>query len=67
MNTANDCAIKLIGAAILRLSGTRNDGRRAETRQIVYITDETDKVFLSREACLALGMISPDFPAIGSS
>ena len=36
-----------------------------ETRQIAYITDTSDCIFLSRAACIDLGMISETFPTIG--
>ena len=37
------------------------------TRQITYITDSSDKLFLSREACIDLGMISRHFPTVGEN
>ena len=40
-------------------------GARLETRQLVYITDTSDRLFLSKEACITLGMISTKFPTIG--
>ena len=36
-----------------------------ETRQIAYITNTSDRIFLSRAACIDLGMISETFPTIG--
>ena len=33
--------------------------------QIVYVTDSSNKIFLSREACVALGMIPESFPTVG--
>ena len=67
MHAANNNTIDILGAVILRFSGMSNNGNRLETRQIVYITDSTDKVFLSREACITLGIISNKFPMIGES
>jgi hypothetical protein len=32
---------------------------------MTYVTDNSDKLFISREACIALGMISNSFPTIG--
>ena len=37
------------------------------TRQITYVTDNSEKLFLSREACIALGMITEAFPTIGET
>ena len=35
------------------------------TKQIVYVTTDADKFFLSREACIQLHMISDKFPTVG--
>ena len=65
MHAANGNGIKILGATILRISGTDDHGDNIETRQMTYITDCSDKLFLSREACVALGIISDSFPSIG--
>ena len=67
MHAANKAPIKILGAAIIRLSGTAKSGKRVETRQILYVTDNADKLFISREACISLGMISKNFPSIGEA
>ena len=48
----------------IRYSGKTSNGIR-ESRQIVYVTDVDNKVFLSREACVSLGIISDQFPKVG--
>ncbi len=63
MKAANNVNINIIGAVIVRLSEPQNRG--TSTKQIIYITDSTNKFFLSREACLALGIISKQFPIVG--
>ena len=65
MNAANGKGINILGAAILRFSGKSPNGEPRETRQITYITDNSDQLFLSREACIALGIITTRFPAVG--
>lgn len=65
MHAANEKGINILGAAILRFSGTGKPDHPMETRQIVYVTDSSDRIFLSREACVELGMISKTFPTIG--
>jgi hypothetical protein len=37
------------------------------TRQMVYVTNHTDKLFLSREACTDLGIISQQFPTVNEA
>ena len=65
MHAANNNGIKILGAVILRFSGRSNSGKALETRQIVYVTNNPDKLFLSREACTALGLITKNFPSVG--
>ena len=66
MRTANNLGIKILGATVLRMSAKNPEGKTLETRQMTYITDTSDKLFLSREACSALGIINDTFPTVGS-
>lgn len=61
---ANENNIGIIGVVILRLTGTSPSGRKYEAREMVYVTIDTDKLFLSRKACQNLEMISSSFLAI---
>ena len=47
------------------LSGKDQSGDERTTRQIIYITYSTDKLFFSRGACVDLGIISAQFPTVG--
>ena len=64
MTAANEAPINILGALALRISDTHGPGGM-ETRQVVYFTDSTQKFFLSRGACEALGVIGADFPKTG--
>ena len=64
MRAANREPINIIGGTVIRFSSTDSSGHKVETKQIVYITDSTDKIFLSKGACIDLGIISPQFPLI---
>lgn len=66
MNAANDGYIVIIGSVVVRLSGQSPTGGTLETRQILYVTKRTNKLFRSQEACKDLGLVSPDFPLVGS-
>ncbi|XP_021365018.1 uncharacterized protein LOC110457888 [Mizuhopecten yessoensis] len=66
MHTATYGGIKILGATILRLIGKDKAGNTKETRQMTYVTSSTDKLFLSREACAALGIIHDSFPTVGA-
>ena len=61
MHAADNHAINILGTTILRLSEKDNTGGGVTTRQMVYITDNVDKLFLSREPCTDLGIIHPNF------
>ena len=65
MHSADNHNIPILGATILRLSGRDWLGNKRMTRQITYITNSTDKLFLSREACVDLGIIPAYFPVVG--
>ena len=65
MTAANRGAIDIIGALALRISGTSPSKTTLKTHQMVYFTSSTDRMFLSKQACIALGMIPPSFPTIG--
>lgn len=67
MTAANERKIDICGALALRISGTSPSGQTHETRQIVYFTDSSDRLFLSKQACMALGMITSNFPTIGEA
>ena len=67
MTAANRGAIDIIGALALRISGTSPSKTTLETHQMVYFTTSTDRMFLSKQACIALGMIPPSFPTIGGT
>ena len=65
MHAANNEGISILGAVALRFSGCNPQGQTVETRQLTYVTKSTDTLFLSREACSVLGIISDRFPAVG--
>ena len=67
MHAADNHDIRILGAAILRLSGKNNKGEERTTRHMVYVTDNIDKLFLSREACVDLGIIPNTFPAMNEA
>lgn len=65
MHTATNGGIPILGAIPLRISGKDPLGHVVESRQLTYITDTSDKLFLSKEACIDLGIISDSFPTLG--
>ena len=66
MRSADNKTIPILGAIPLTITA-RGKHNHYSTRQLTYVTDKTDKFFLSREACTDLGIISPSFPTAGNS
>ena len=50
MHAANNKSIQILGAIILKLHGSSKDGNVRAAHQITYITNDSDKLFLCREA-----------------
>lgn len=67
MHAANRKGINILGAVILRFEGNTPTGNKVETRQLTYVSDDTEKCFLSKEACISLGLITNKFPTIGEN
>jgi len=67
MHAANNQGINILGAIICHMTGQEGKGKQTKTRQIIYVTDSCDKFFLSRQACVDLGLVPSCFPAVGSS
>ena len=51
----------------IHISGTNKLGETVETHQITYITENSDKLFLSKQACIDLGMLTENFPTISET
>lgn len=67
MNAANHKSIKILGGVLLSIHGKDQDDNHRETRQLTYITSDSDKFYLSESACIDLGIISRKFPTIGEA
>ena len=61
MTAANRNNLDIIGAIALRLSDSAAQGG-IDPRQIIYICRDTSDFFLSRGACVELGIVPPNFP-----
>lgn len=67
MHTANNNQIAIIRAVILNITSQSQGGIQHTAKQIVYVTDELAKFYLSRQACTDFAMISSNFPTIGET
>ena len=65
LSAANSTGINIVGVTFLKLKGEKGAKERT-TRQMVYVAEKMDQLFLSMEACKDLGIIGADFPKVGS-
>ena len=64
---ANNEGIEILGAVLVRLSGSDSRGMLTKTTEMVYVTGSTDLFYLSRQAMEQLRIIGPDFPRVGGA
>ena len=64
---ANDQEINILGAVHLNMFGFNTRGRRLETSATVFVSDSTNRFYLSRAALVELGVLGPAFPEIGAA
>ena len=66
LSAANNSKLSILGAVALKILGKRKkSGELLETRQLCYIQDGDEKIYLSRKALEDLGIIPKTFPSIG--
>ncbi len=65
MRAVNRSKVELLGLILVKFSGQDGANVVRSTKQVVYVTDSCKGVYLSREACEQLGLISEIFPTIG--
>ena len=66
MRAADNRSIPILGALPLMITATDGAGNETQTTQLTYITESIgDTIYLSREACTDLRIVSPDFPSVG--
>ncbi len=60
MQAANNSGIRILGAILLEF---KLPGIESCSKQMVYVTPNVSRLFLSREVCSELGMIPRGFPS----
>lgn len=67
MHAADNRDIPIVGAIPLTVSAIIH-GQKKSTKQLVYITDTLkNTLYISKEGCIDLGIIEPDFPNTGAT
>ena len=66
LNTVTGAPVDLVGGILLEFSGVnQSNGLICSTRQLAYVSHTIPYPFLSREACVDLGLVPLDFPSLG--
>ena len=56
--------LAVVGGVVAEVSTSDICGNIRKTKQLIYVSRKIDKAFLCREALIALGVISVDFPTV---
>ena len=59
--------LQLIGGLLITISAVASDGSTKTSSHMCYVGEKIEKLFLSREACLKLGIIDENFPTSKST
>ena len=65
IKAANSGGLELLGGVFMKITGYSSSGRKWESRQMAYCAKGCDRLFLSKQACMELGILDQDFPKIG--
>ena len=49
----------------MKITGFSSSGKRWESRQMAYCAEGCERLFLSKQTCVDLGILEQDFPKIG--
>ena len=66
IRSADNSGLVLLGGILVNITGKCTDDSLITTRQLCYIAEGIDCLFLSRQACKELGIIGEDFPRVGA-
>jgi hypothetical protein len=67
MEASNAAPIMIDGAILLRLSGKNDKDEEVQAAVMVYVSPDSKKFYLSREAMVQLGIIPNGFPQVGAA
>ena len=62
MNGVDGSSLGIVGSVVLEFSCKDKSGDQISTRQLCYVSKKLNKVYLSRQGCIDLGMLDSDFP-----
>ena len=67
LSTASKEEINVIGAIFIRLTGKDSKGNTYTAPVMAYVSPDAGNFYLSRHACIQLGIIPEGFPKVGSA
>ena len=66
VSTANNAGLKLLGGAFMEFTALDQQTRTRRTKQLCYVAEDIKGIYLSKSACVDLGVIQKEFPKIGA-
>ena len=63
MNGAGGSHLGVLGAVVMEFASSDGHNNILSTRQLCYVCEKVSRVYLSRQGCIALGMVDSDFPS----
>ena len=68
LSAANSTKLNILGAMFIKITGKKFDSEKLlQTRQLCYIQEDDEKIYLSESALKDLGIIPESFPSIGEN
>ena len=62
MKGVEGSSLGIVGAIVLEFSCQDNHSIQVSTRQLCYVSEKINRVYLSRQGCNDLGVLDNDFP-----
>ena len=66
LSGVTNSSVQIIGALFVRVTGSDTQQKVWTTTQLCYVARGVDRMILSKEACRDLGLVTKDFPSVGS-
>ena len=66
LSGVTNSSVQIIGAVFVSVSGSDTQQKVWKTTQLCYVARGVDRMILSKEACRDLGLVTKNFPSVGS-
>ena len=63
LSGANVSSIRILGGVFITITGEDSSGKKWSTKQLCYVAKGVNRLMLSKQACVQLGIVNSSFPA----